>query len=502
MSLFASASRPTLSKIFLGLAGVILLKVATCTSASALELDWHGQFRAEENVIYGYTHGVPASANNGYTIPNSGDSPATFQNLFLRLSPRVLVNDNVTIHSDIWLGLPDNSFFGSDGRNTRSYYQTATGNAAVTAHLLYGEVATDFGTVRIGRVPLNWGLGLIWNSKEDGTDRLPSNGDGISLLTKLGSFQFSPAIIKYEDAVGSNTAASPSSTSSLVSNSGATDYTASLMYRNDDEQIDLGVMFIRRIAGINSSVINPFQVTDNTVPTPALGFKGYSYNVWDFYAKKKAGIFTLSAEVPLISGTVAGVDYSTVAGALKATAQASEKWTFNVNIGTASGQDNGKGLVPPNKLNVFYFHPDYRPALILFNYNRRNIATGTNSPYDSPISNAKFISFGGKYSTGKWSHGLQAVYAVADKTCDGNANVCYNTWDRHFETQNAGVPKQDSGLGIEGDYSLGYQWDESIRFGLDAGVYFPGAYYDYNNSAVPNAHKTVFASNLNLLVKF
>ena len=485
MSLFATASRLVFLSFF---ASVIF-----SSQAKALDLDWHGQFRAEANTIFGYTHGVAGSANNGYTVSNAGDSPATFQNLFFRLNPRVLVNDNVTLHSDLWLGLPDQSFFGSDGRGSRNYYQTSTGNAVLSAHTLFAELATDFGTVRVGRMPLNWGLGLIWNAREDGFDRLPSSGDGISLLTKLGAFQVQPAIVKYEDATTTTT--TPAGTQ--FGNSGVSDYTLSLLYKNDDEQIDLGVLFLRRIAGQGSNAVNPFSITPGT-----LGTYNYEYNVYDFYAKKHSGIFTISAEVPLTSGYVAGYEYSTVSGAVKATAQASEHWSFDLNAGTASGQDNGTAGVPPNKLTAFYFHPDYRPGFILFNYNFRNIASGTGSPYDNPVTNAQFLALGAKYSTGKWTHGLQGLYAIANKTADGTAgNVYFHTQDRHYETETGGAA-QDKGLGFETDYSLGYQWDESIRFGLDLGLYFPGAFYDFNNTATPNTHSTVFASNLNLAVKF
>ena len=485
MSLFATASR---------LWSVCILVLVLFTShAQALDLDWHGQFRAEMNTIYGYSNGVGQSVNNGYTIPNTSDSPATFQDLFFRLTPRVLVNDNVTVHSDIWFGLPDQSVFGSDGRSSRNYFTTSTGEAALTAHALFAEVASDFGTIRVGRIPLNFGLGLVWNSKDDGFDRLPSNGDGIGLLTKLGAFQFKPAIVKYEDATSSG----------VMNNAGATDYTLSLTYKNDDQQIDLGILFMRRIAGINANVVNPFAVTNNSTPAnSALGTYGYAYNIYDFYAKKKTGSITISAEVPLASGLVANNNFSSVSGALKAVDQLSEHWALNLDLGLASGQDNGTAGSPPNKLTAFYFHPDYRPGLILFNYNFHNIVNGTGSTYDNPVTNAKFLTFGAQYESGKWKHDLLALYAVADKKADGVAgNVYFNSVDRHYETENGNKP-QDGGLGVEFDYGIGYQWDESIRFGLDLGIYVPGKFYDFNNTGTPNTHSTVFASNLNLLVKF
>ena len=485
MSFIASASRVCT----LTLGAVLFLQ----SGAFALDLDWHGQFRAEENVLFGYTHDVGATPNNGYTIPNNGDSPATFQNLFFRLNPRVLVNDNVSLHSDIWLGAPDSGLFGSSaGAGSYYYHSTNTGNVSLTARTLFAELASDFGTIRVGRVPLNWGLGIIWNAKEKGFDRLPSNGDGISMVTKLGAFKFSPAIIKYQNANASNVLGTPSSLNS--GNAGVSDYTASLMYNNDDEQIDLGIMFMRRIAGQNANVVNPFSV--NTPST-----SGFAYNVWDFFVKKKAGIVNVGVEVPLVTGLVASRDYSTVAGALKADAQVGERWNLKLNMGSANGQDNGVGGTP-DKLTVFSFHPDYRPGFLMFNYNYRNIASGVGSPYNNPVTNARFLALGADYTLGKWTHGVQGLYAIADKTANGAAgDLYYNYSEGRYDTQ-AGGPSQQKGLGMEFDYRLSYDWDESIHFGLDSGFYIPGKFYEFSNSASTNSNKTVFGTNLSMLVQF
>ena len=502
MSLFTPASR---------VVGLLLLGSFINQNAQALELDWHGQFRAEENLIFGYTHNVPvptgANPSLGYSIPNNGDAPATFQNLFFRLDPRVIVNDNVSLHSDLWLGTPDQGFFGSNAPTAIGSYQPYnTGNANVTAHTLYGEVASDFGTIRVGRLPLNWGLGLVWNSDDKGWDRLPSNGDGFGLVTKFGAFKFMPTIVKYQDynhnpnfAPATGVAGEPA-----TGNAGESDYTVALSYDNDDEQVNLGVLFMRRIAGMNANVLNPYSV--GTFGTPGnynQSNTGYAYNLWDFYAKKKAGVFSFAAEVPLVSGLVASHTYSSVSGALKVTAKTSEHWNLTADLGSAAGQDTSSvsGLNGTN-LTAFYFHPDYRPGFLMFNYNYRNIALQSGSPYDNPITDARFVALRADYSTGKWTHGFQGLWAVADKVADGVAgNAYFNTLDHQYQTERGGAA-QDKGLGVEVDYSLGYDWDESIHFGLELGLYAPGSFYDFNNTSTPDSHKTIFGTNLSMMVKF
>ena len=484
------------------------------TSAFALDLDWHGQFRTETNWLFGYSHGQLANpavgVDQGYFIPQNGDSPASFQNIFFRLDPRVIVTDNVSLHTDIWFGTPDRGIFGGDTTGTSNFFSTSTGNASITGHEFYAEIATDFGTLTAGRAPLNWGLGLIWNNNKDGFDRLPSTGDVIRLNTKLGSFRFTPGIIKYRN--GSNYGGTAGATvpgTVGISNftqsgaSSATDYTVALAYDNDDEQLSLGLLFMRRIAGLNAQIINPFYVypttaTATTSPTTS----GYAYNVWDFYAKKHAGIFTLSAEVPLVTGIVASNTYSTVAAAGKVVAQLNDRWSLKLNLGKADGQGNLNAGQSASKLTAFYFHPDVRPGFLMFNYNLRNLSNSSLSPYDNPVNNARYLSMAADLNAGKWSHEFLFLYAVADKTADGVANNLYfNGYNRVYNVE-AGGPSQDNHLGFETDYTLGYDWDESIRLGMDLGLYFPGRFYEFSNSATKNVQKTVFGSSLNLLVRF
>ncbi len=489
--------------------------------AHALDLDWHGQFRAETNWLFGYSHGnfgTPvANTDYGYFIPSNGESPAQFQNLFLRLNPRVIVNDNVSLHSDLWLGSPDRGMFGANPTSNATYGSTRTGGANVTANELYAEIATDFGTITVGRAPLNWGLGVVWNNNKNKWDRLPSTGDTVGMVTKLGAFKLMPAFVKYSQ--GSNFGGTTGGTSfgnnpsTLQGSSGVSDYTVGLTYTNDDEQVDLGLMFMRRVAGQNAAIQNPFLVeTDSGTPGTTVingnnyngsQFAGYAYNIWDFYVKKQAGIVTLSGEVPLVSGTVSGTSYSSVAAAVQAKAQFNDKWALHVNTGMASGQENVAAGTTPPRLNAFYFHPDYRPGFLMFNYNYRNLSNSGLSPYNSPITDAKFLSLSIDDVAGKFTHTLNWLYAVADKTANGiNGEMYFNTMDGFYHTEGPNSHAQSSGLGWELDYTLAYDWDEAIRFSLETGLYVPGKFYEYNDSTGVNNIKTVFGSSLNFLVKF
>jgi len=502
----------TVSKTVVALVLSLILTIFASTPAHALDLDWHGQFRTETNWIYGYSHAQYLTTSfsqldQGYFIPSNGNSPASFQNLFLRLTPRVIVNDNISIYSNIWFGTPDRGIFGGDQTAISTVNQTNTGNAMLSASTLYSEVATDFGTLVVGRMPLNWGLGVVWNTTTDGFDRLPSTADGIRMETKLGAFKFAPAMYKYR--AGSNYGGAAAGTTpnvtTVAGDSGAADYSLALTYNNDDEQMDLGLLFIRRLAGMQAGVINPFAImpAGNSPGGFTPGMSGYAYNMWDFYLKKKSGIVTVSAEVPIVTGLVANNPYSTVAGAVKVDTQIDDHWKIKLNAGLAPGQASVASGNTAGTYTAFTFHPDYRPGLLMFNYNYRNFSDKSLSPYNDPVANAQFLSLGFDFNSSKWSHGMKWLFATASKTADATAGGAYfNSLDGYYKANNAGAVAQSKGLGSEFDYSLGYDWDESLKVGLTMGLYFPGNFYTFSNSATPNVTKTVFGSGLNLLVKF
>ncbi len=452
--------------------------------AQALDFDWQGQFRAETNTIFGYSN-APDGVDTGYAVPLKADTPANFQNLFLSLKPRILVNDNVSIHGDLWFNAPDTGLFGSNAPASPTFSNTATGNGLISARAFFTEVATDFGTFRIGRMPLQYGLGLVWNSDSDRRSRLPSFGDAMTLVTKLGAFKVSPIFVKYQQQ---QQPGAPGVTNPAL-NSGITDYALSLAYANEDEQLDVGLLFLRRLAGSNSGVVDPLS-------GPTAGTAGYGYNLWDFYAKKKSGMFTVEAEVPIASGLVASKSFSTVAAAVKARADFSENWNLKVNAGTASGQASGT----QDTFTAFSFHPDYRPGLLMFNYNYRNIANGSGSFFNNPVTNARFLSVSGQYASGKFSHELLGLFGMADQTATGTGNY-FNSLTGNYQTDLSGSA-QEKGLGFELDYSLGYDWDEFTRFGIDTGLFFPGAFYKFSATSTPNDVKTVFGAQFGMTVKF
>jgi hypothetical protein len=130
-------------KISLKVSGLLstfaLTMIVGTNQARAMDLDWSGQFRSEAVMINNYAPD-PATGwlGDGYTVAPSGTKNARFQTLFLRLRPKLIVNDNVAIKSEWWLGNPITGFYGADyPGSTRTdqtaYNSTFSGGSTVSA---------------------------------------------------------------------------------------------------------------------------------------------------------------------------------------------------------------------------------------------------------------------------------------------------------------------------------------------------------------------------------
>ena len=100
----------------------IFLGLFSLPNAMSMELDWSGQFWSEFNLVRNYAmdnsdQGAavdPARVGQGgYYVSGGGNKTASFQSLFLRLRPKLVVNDNIVIKSEWWVGDPIFGFFGN-----------------------------------------------------------------------------------------------------------------------------------------------------------------------------------------------------------------------------------------------------------------------------------------------------------------------------------------------------------------------------------------------------
>ncbi|MBU6375052.1 MAG: hypothetical protein KGQ59_03580 [Bdellovibrionales bacterium] len=466
---------------FAVLAVLMLTGALGQTTSHALDLDWAGDFRAENHWLSNYRMnsanpqpGAPGTTR-GYAV--AGANKAQFQSLFFRLKPRVIVNDNVYLHSEWWFGSPAYGFFGDAGptQDRNSFNSTFSDGGTLTAQRFWAEILTDVGNVHVGRAPLQWGLGLVWNAGDGLYDRFQSTGDVIRMVSKFGAFSFAPAAVKYTSG-------------SSISGSSVSDYAIALKYENSDEEFEGGVNFIRRVG----TGLRAFNET---------AFGDVNMTTWDIFTRKKLGKFELLAESPIVTGKVSGGEYSTYALALEGRYAASDSWNFFTKAGHVPGQSGDEG-----KFRGYFLHPNYKLGLILFNYQFahfgiNNVGSGANgSVFNAPITNANYLHLGGDYTSGKWQFRGSWTYAQARETA-GTTGRFYNQWTRSFENA-GGSTAQSSSLGWELDAGTTLKWDDHFEFKADAGLFFPGDFFKYTGTATENQTGTIAAFVMGIGTKF
>ncbi|MEO5968315.1 MAG: hypothetical protein ABIQ95_00185 [Bdellovibrionia bacterium] len=510
--------------LFIGIFGV-LGSLLSPGIASALELDWSGQFWSEYNFIHNYSMDASTvsadpvrSAAGGYYIPGGGANDASFQSLFLRLRPKLVVNDNIYIKSELWFGDPIFGMFGNAVPYTsdqHQYYSSQSRGSSITAQRFWGEFLTDVGTVQVGRVPLNWGLGIVWDSGDDIWDRYMSTGDAIRWIAKFGSFSFIPSIILSStgNTVGGAclvTGGPGTACNQGLGSGGVVDYSVILKFENTDDEFEAGVNLMKRLAGPSQNPGSGLLVPGMT--PGAVG--GTNLLTYDFYAKKKFDKLVLMGEVPLMSGSLGGSQINTFALAGEAEWKPSDTVEVVLKAGYAPGQSNAdaNGL---GAYNAFYFNPNYHLGMIMFNYQlanlgkvqtRNNVNIGADqlsSPYDNPIVNAAYLAVTVPLKPwDKWTLRPGLAYASALQTASASAPYYFNYWQRSSQLNKAGKD-QGSSLGVEADMGVTFQWDDYFQFSWDNGIFFPGSFYAFSNvPGVDNATAPVFATSVRIGVNF
>lgn len=484
----------------------------------AVQMDWSGQFWFDQQWLNNtqLDRGRPAVDSDsdyyetgGAYIPGTGEKNTIFYSSFLRLKPKLVVNDSIHIKSEFQVGSPVYGFLGRNfpGSAGEQFNVTTSqkDNATLGVARFWASLITDFGTFELGRAPIHWGLGAVWNSGDQLFDRYQSTGDLVRFVGKFGNLYVSPSISKMamgNSAAGAmDTAASASFPGRIVpkeENDDVTDFHLAVKYDNTEEDFDFGLMWTRRIG-------NPAQTSLQLSPTSA-GSNRLNFNILDFYARKKLGRFTLGGEVPLFTGTVGGIDGSANDYNYKAVAVVfeggyhSDSWDIILKTGHVPGQGSVdvKSEITGTR-NIYisgapdysavYLHKNYGLGLIMFRYNLYGLSannpdnlSGNNlrSPYDNPIVNATYVSVNPTYKLDKWSFQSNWVAAWADETA-GSGQAFYNHNRRQFFKKTTGAKNQRSFMGWEIDLGAKFQWDENFFVSWTGGLFFPGPYWEFSN---------------------
>ncbi len=511
------------------LAALVVSFILYSPLANAIQLDWSGQFSWENQWLNNHQldRSRPAFDNDvdfvnrgGQYIRGAGERNIIWYSAFLKLNPKIIVNDSVNIKSEWHVGSPIYGFYGRGFPKATDESMNLSGSnkdgMAITAQRYWANLITDFGTIELGRAPIHWGLGAIWNSGDNLFDKYQSTGDMIRVTSKFGNFWFMPSIVKI--ATGNSVGGSQDSTgATLQGNDDVTDVNIGGKYDNSEEDFELGLMWTHRSGSSsqNSLRANPMGTGSNRM----------SYNIYDAYAKKRIGRYSLGGELPFFSGNVGALDgakefsYKAYAIILEGM-YTSDLWDIGLKLGHVPGQPNGATTAAQpagsqalsagdTTFRTIYLNKDYKLGLIMFNYNLNGlsgnnpdtVAAGSlKSPYDNPIVNANYLAINPRMKLDKWTLKFTAVLAYASNTVQNN-KIFYNYEQRKFFHA---IRDQSSFMGKEFDFGLDFKWDENFLVSWDTGLWFPGSYYKFTNFPSLDEFQTsfMFASQLRVGISF
>jgi len=387
------------------------------------------------------------------------------------LDPNLLIDDHFSIRSQ-WSLLTSPLFTPRAsqplGNGQGGFVFGDVQTAALNLNRAWLEWTSDFGVVRIGRVPISWGYGLTWDAGNRVWDDYQTTDDRLEYRLHLGNVIGAVAYTKARKL-------------SVLENADDQEfYTVFLQYDNPELDMEGGIYFEKqaRSSDINgvtgpstlaADSSNPFGQDPNTPPaqqTPLRNSTPYpkNNNAVDVYLKKTTGRFTFGGEVTWLTGKAYdlggdGVDDDLNAfGAMGNITFAYHKLKIFTEVVYATGdketKDNSSTAFSLLHLNRA------RPGLILGRellglYHGNNVGQGNLMVYGQTdaFSGLLFARPGVRIDwSPSWASGVEVIIAKKAATKEG----------------------ENADLGWEIDLGTDYNVYKNFDMGLNLGLAFPG----------------------------
>ena len=470
----------------------LTLPVLKSSLAQAGDISWSGLYRIEyfqsENLEL---DGV--KRRDGYFLHH------------LVLNPKFIAGDGITIYSRFDLfnncqfgggsqagqlmgdGITNSSNCSSNtpapSNGKSNVFSSSQNPESLMVNELYLSWVQEFGVFVAGRAPLQFGLGLTYNSGNGPFDHWLTNEDMIGYKLVFGNLFIMPILGKVNQ--GGNAA---NSQNNLDIGGGVTDYMIHLQYDNPETDLSLGAFAQIRIASAygDDTPAGPNGV-GGAGATDRLGFKNQNVNL---FTKQKFGDLSVGVEAGLQTGTSGAVrsdgitQVSTngfgLAAELGYTPKASS-WSEVLKFGAASGDDPGTTDI----YEGFTFNRNYNVGLLMFNHPlgsanffrtqliRDTTTNASNNIDNETVSNAVYIAPSTDYKVrDNLSFGATLLYARLQQDpiqVSGSA---------------AGTAKD---LGFETDFRVNYKPYERFTWLTEIGLLFPGAAWQGGSSNFGNS---------------
>lgn len=430
--------------------------------AQATELVWQGYYRGRA-LLYDSLSLSDSNANA------EGTSNSLDHRLLLR--PSWMISDHAAIHAEVdvfklalWGEAPDTYTDPVTGEAIAVAQADGVSNTSNSGQGVrgWGEAYTDWGRIAIGRQPLQWGAGVLWNDGNAVDAEYGDTADRVQVTGRIGPvFVMGAWDVQYEGFLG---AADDMQAASLA-----------VGYRS--ETVGVGLL--------NNYRYRP-EAPDN--------YQAYTGDLWGF-----AELGPVRAELEVVA-VFGGGNLDTGAndvtinafGAMAKADYKAEKLSFGAEFGVATGDDDPSD----STIKTFSFDRDHNVGLLMFEepmptlesaaLNDSNGGRTTEAAQSGDgISNAIYFRPAVKYKL------LSTVEAELSWVVAGRAD-------------SAGTDENNEGYGNEFDVAVRWDPHPHVWFQGTAGVFIPGPLYtEYNDADLGKGFDTpAFAGRLLGVVEF
>ncbi len=417
---------------------------------------------------FGGNYRTKAAYYSGLGLTSSAESAKSFIESRVLLEPNLVVDDHFSVRSQ-WSLLQSPNFTPNSNLNAshgQGGYIFGDPNATfLQLSRAWLEWTSDYGVFRAGRMPVDWGYGLLWDSGRGVWDNFQTTLDRLEYRLHLGNI------------VGALAYSKGRKLSTLGNQNDQEFYTVYLNYQNPETEIEGGILYEKQVRARAQG--GDYLSTTGTAPSPnpnklpANHGNPYflsnkmpypqSNNILDVYLKQTFGYFSIGGEVGWLSGDA--FDYNgdgkqdnlNAFGLMVNTAFDYHSFKAFLEFLYASGDNNLNG----DHLNGFVLlHRNRSVGLILGQellgpYYSSHVGFGNPTIYgnNDVFSGVYFFRPGVRFDwSPTWSSGLEVI--IASKA--------------------AAAAGEEKSLGVEIDLGTEYGVYKNFDLGLNLGYLFSG----------------------------
>ena len=423
------------------------IALMSASPAQAVEVSWDGHYRTAFRTF----NSLSLSDESGNANSEEGSWWADHR---LRLAPAFRLSEHVSLYTEVdvlplvpWGEQPVAQYDPITGEEWPGVYAQslqapmtpdgADGRKNINIRRVFAELNTDFAKIRFGRMPVEWGAGMVYNAGNDPLSEYGDTSDRVQVTVPVGKVHLIGAF-----------------------DTNAENYVNA---KDDLKTITGAVAFLGERAGLGTYNTFRWQSFDNDAQ-----FRVFTGDIW---AEAHLGGAHLEWEMAFQLG---GGDFSETVNDVRVNGFGSHVSAIFGNDrfrgGMAMGMATGDSDPYDNEYSTFYFDPDFNTSLMLFEEPMPVLMHANPHPTNNGGRETGAVQLGDGISNALY---LRPVFQWT--VMDGlDTEVAWFAAKAHKVSEDTSGKK---GYGSELDFTVDYRPFDHFELSSTVGFFFPGKYF-------------------------